>query len=42
MAEAIDKVLRNKNHLIVEVGTGIGKSLAYLIPVHKGTPETAY
>ncbi len=33
MAEAIYKALRNKNHLIVEAGTGVGKSLAYLIPV---------
>ena len=33
MAEAIDKALRNKNHLIVEAGTGVGKSLAYLVPV---------
>jgi len=33
MAEAIDKALKNKNHLIVEAGTGVGKSLAYLIPI---------
>lgn len=33
MAEVIDKALRNKNHLIVEAGTGVGKSLAYLVPV---------
>src|SRR3990172_537521 len=33
MAEAIDKALRSKAHLIVEAGTGVGKSLAYLVPL---------
>ena len=32
MASSIDKVLRNDSFLIVEAGTGIGKTLAYLIP----------
>ncbi len=33
MAEAIAHALRNKEHLIVEAGTGVGKSLAYLVPL---------
>src|SRR5947209_7880938 len=32
MAEAIEDALANKKHLIVEAGTGTGKTLAYLIP----------
>src|SRR5689334_13675423 len=32
MAEAIEDALENKKHLIVEAGTGTGKTLAYLIP----------
>jgi len=32
MALAIATVLEKENHLIVEAGTGVGKSLAYLIP----------
>lgn len=33
MSEAIAKALDSGEHLIVEAGTGVGKSLAYLIPV---------
>jgi ATP-dependent DNA helicase DinG len=33
MAEAVEKALGAKTHLIVEAGTGVGKSLAYLVPV---------
>ena len=33
MAEAIVKSIENNTHLIVEAGTGVGKSLAYLIPI---------
>jgi ATP-dependent DNA helicase DinG len=33
MAEAVEKALVAKTHLIVEAGTGVGKSLAYLVPV---------
>jgi len=33
MAEAVEKALNEKTHLIVEAGTGVGKSLAYLVPV---------
>lgn len=32
MAEAVSDVLRNGGNLLVEAGTGTGKSLAYLIP----------
>lgn len=32
MAEAIGEAIRQKHHLIVEAGTGTGKTLAYLIP----------
>ncbi len=33
MATEVLKALRDKRHLIVEAGTGVGKSLAYLIPL---------
>ncbi|MBI5409515.1 MAG: DEAD/DEAH box helicase, partial [Nitrospirae bacterium] len=39
MAGAIEKALRNEKHLIAEAGTGVGKSLAYLIPVVKWATE---
>lgn len=32
MAEAVEAALKDKRHLIVEAGTGTGKTLAYLIP----------
>lgn len=32
MAAAVERVLANKSSLVVEAGTGIGKTLAYLIP----------
>ncbi len=32
MAEAVEGALREKKHLIVEAGTGTGKTLAYLVP----------
>src|SRR5215831_6036390 len=33
MAEAVEKALAECRHLIVEAGTGTGKTLAYLLPV---------
>ena len=33
MAEAVEQALKHKRHLIVEAGTGTGKTLAYLLPV---------
>src|SRR6266850_4337621 len=32
MAEAVESALKDRKHLIVEAGTGTGKTLAYLIP----------
>src|SRR6266545_5342117 len=32
MAVAVARALEAKEHLVVEAGTGVGKSLAYLIP----------
>jgi ATP-dependent DNA helicase DinG len=32
MAEAVESALQEKQHLIVEAGTGTGKTLAYLVP----------
>jgi ATP-dependent DNA helicase DinG len=32
MAEAVEQALAEKKHLIVEAGTGTGKTLAYLVP----------
>ena len=32
MAQAVERAIREKQHLIVEAGTGVGKSFAYLIP----------
>ncbi len=33
MAKAVEQALTEKRHLIVEAGTGTGKTLAYLVPV---------
>jgi ATP-dependent DNA helicase DinG len=33
MAEEVEKALTERRHLIVEAGTGTGKTLAYLLPV---------
>ncbi len=32
MAEAVEEALAQKKSLVVEAGTGIGKTLAYLVP----------
>src|SRR5579859_4173374 len=32
MAVAVARALENREHLVVEAGTGVGKSLAYLVP----------
>lgn len=32
MAQAVEKAIKTGQHLIVEAGTGVGKSFAYLIP----------
>jgi ATP-dependent DNA helicase DinG len=33
MAESVEAALENRQHLIVEAGTGTGKTLAYLVPI---------
>jgi len=33
MAQSVEEALQEKRHLIVEAGTGTGKTLAYLLPV---------
>ena len=40
MAKAIFAAARNKNHLLVEAGTGTGKSYAYLVPLILWAVET--
>ena len=32
MAEAVESAIKDRKHLIVEAGTGTGKTLAYLVP----------
>jgi ATP-dependent DNA helicase DinG len=32
MAESVENALTDRHHLMVQAGTGTGKSLAYLIP----------
>jgi len=32
MAEAVARAIQQKQHLVVEAGTGVGKSFAYLVP----------
>src|SRR5205823_7827150 len=33
MAQAVEQAIEERRHLIVEAGTGTGKTLAYLMPV---------
>ena len=39
MAEAVQSAIADRNHLMVEAGTGVGKSFAYLIPAILSTAE---
>lgn len=39
MAEATERALRQRRHLIVEAGTGVGKSFAYLAPAILATAQ---
>lgn len=32
MADAVERAMRERSHVLVEAGTGIGKSFAYLVP----------
>ncbi len=44
MSDAVDRALKRRQHLVVEAGTGVGKSFAYLVPAILATaqilPET--
>jgi ATP-dependent DNA helicase DinG len=40
MARAVERALEEKRHLIVEAGTGTGKTLAYLLPALRATLAT--
>jgi ATP-dependent DNA helicase DinG len=40
MAVAVDEALRSRRHLVVEAGTGVGKSFAYLVPALRWASET--
>src|SRR4051812_27890417 len=40
MAEAVARAIENKNHLMVEAGTGVGKSFAYLVPAILAAAES--
>ncbi len=40
MARAVERALEEKRHLIVEAGTGTGKTLAYLLPALRATLST--
>jgi ATP-dependent DNA helicase DinG len=39
MAQAVESAFRDKRHLIVEAGTGTGKTLAYLVPALRHARE---
>src|SRR3989440_12309637 len=39
MAVAVARTLEEDRHLVVEAGTGVGKSLAYLVPAILFAPE---
>ena len=40
MARAVEAALRTKEHLLVQAGTGTGKSLAYLVPLARRAVES--
>ena len=40
MAKAIEQAFKDRRHLIVEAGTGTGKTLAYLLPALRHARET--
>ncbi|MCA8945329.1 MAG: DEAD/DEAH box helicase, partial [Planctomycetes bacterium] len=39
MAQAVEMALDNDRHLVVEAGTGVGKSFAYLVPAIRRAVE---
>ena len=40
MAEAVAHAIDKRQHLIVEAGTGVGKSFAYLVPAILAAAQT--
>ncbi len=40
MAEAVEKAMFSSRHLVVEAGTGVGKSFAYLVPAVLAAKQT--
>ena len=40
MAQSVNKALHDEHHLLVEAGTGVGKTFAYLIPAISLALET--
>jgi len=40
MAEGVEDAIANRHHLIVEAGTGTGKTLAYLVPIIRSGRRT--
>jgi ATP-dependent DNA helicase DinG len=40
MAEAVDEAFEKRRHLLIEAGTGVGKSFAYLLPAIERICET--
>jgi ATP-dependent DNA helicase DinG len=40
MAEAVARAIAEQRHLVVEAGTGVGKSFAYLVPAIQATAQT--
>ena len=39
MAEAVARAIERPGHLVVEAGTGVGKSFAYLVPAIQAAAE---
>jgi ATP-dependent DNA helicase DinG len=39
MSEAVERAIHQRRHLVVEAGTGVGKSFAYLVPAILATAE---
>jgi ATP-dependent DNA helicase DinG len=42
MAEAVDEAVADGRHLMVEAGTGVGKSFAYLVPAVRAAKEAGH
>ncbi len=40
MAHAVAEAIRTRRHLLVQAGTGTGKSLAYLVPAVQHAMDT--